>query len=114
MGMLAVRIARTSRWEDRCDRYPTAKKAVSLSRRDGVVGTSRRRFFVALFPPTRSLISGGPMAPAYAATDVAWAAVTAPFHFAAQNELLTDRNRQIVTLQKQVADDKTQLGAKQA
>lgn len=54
------------------------------------------------------------MAPAYAATDVAWAAVTAPFHFAAQNELLTDRNRQIVTLQKQVADDKTQLGAKQA
>jgi hypothetical protein len=70
-------------------------------------------FFVALFPPTRAMLSGGPLAPAYGATDAAWAAVAAPFHFAAQNELLTDRNRQILALQKQVADDKTQLAAQQ-
>jgi hypothetical protein len=69
--------------------------------------------FVALFPPARALLSGGPMAPALNSAGSSWTSATAPFHFAAQNELLTDRNRQILALQRQIADDKTQLSAKQ-
>lgn len=69
-------------------------------------------FFVALFPPSRTLLANGPLAPVYGATDATWTKVAAPFHFAAQNELLTDDNRKIAALQQQVANDKTQLAGK--
>jgi len=70
-------------------------------------------FFVALFPPSRALLANGPLAPAYAGWDSMWANVAAPFHFAAQNEAITDLTRDKLALQKQVADDKTLLTTKQ-
>jgi flagellar motility protein MotE (MotC chaperone) len=63
--------------------------------------------FAFWWTPSRNAIEGGPMAPAWR-TAGTWAdAVAAPFHFAAQNQVITDRNRQIAVLQ-------TQLTASQA
>jgi flagellar motility protein MotE (MotC chaperone) len=62
--------------------------------------------------PSRTVITSGPMAPVWQATGSRFDAIAAPFHFAAQNQLLTDRNRQIVALQAQIADLQSQAAAK--
>jgi flagellar motility protein MotE (MotC chaperone) len=62
--------------------------------------------------PSRSLITGGPLAPFWQDTSSSFDSIAAPFHFAAQNQLLTDRNRQIVALQAQIASLQSESAAK--
>ena len=52
--------------------------------------------------PSRNVITGGKLAPVWGSLGATYDKVATPFHFAAQNELLTQRNRQIIALQKQV------------
>ncbi|MDE2482110.1 MAG: hypothetical protein KGN02_07965 [bacterium] len=65
-----------------------------------------------VWAPSRNVIANGPLAPAWKSGSSAFDTIAAPFHFAAQNQLLTQRNQQIVALQKQVADLKSQDDAK--
>ena len=65
-----------------------------------------------VWAPSRNVITGGPMAPMMQKAGSTFDNVAAPFHFAAQNQLLTDRNRQIVQLQSQVTDLQSQVAAK--
>jgi len=60
--------------------------------------------FALWWAPSRSVVTAGPLAPAWQAGQNAWNAVAAPFHFAAQNQAITDRNRQIAALQTQLAN----------
>lgn len=68
--------------------------------------------FAISWQPSRSVIAGGPMAPLWQDAGSTFNSVAAPFHFAAQNQLLTDRNRQIVQLQAQIASLQSQSAAK--
>lgn len=58
--------------------------------------------FAFAWPPSRNVITSGPMSPAWRVAGDAFGNIAAPFHFAAQNQVITDRNRQIVTLQNQL------------
>lgn len=65
-----------------------------------------------LWPPSRNAIFNGPAAP-MARTAGSWFDVVAtPFHFAAQNEVITDRNRQIAVLQNQLTASQADAGSK--
>lgn len=66
------------------------------------------------WPPARKVLASGPTAPALRWVDDTFAVVAAPFHFAAQNELLTERNQQIVALQGQLASAKKDAQGKDA
>ncbi len=68
--------------------------------------------FAFSWTPSRNAIAGGPMAPLWESTSTSFGAVAAPFHFAAQNQVLTARNRQIEQLQAQIADLQAQGVAK--
>jgi hypothetical protein len=57
--------------------------------------------------PSRNVITGGPMGPLWNTVGSTFDKVATPFHFAAQNQLITDRNKQILALQNQVADLQT-------
>jgi flagellar motility protein MotE (MotC chaperone) len=59
--------------------------------------------FAFVWPPSRNVILNGPAAPAARAVGNAYDAAAQPFHFAAQNQVITDRNRQIAALQAQLA-----------
>lgn len=68
--------------------------------------------FALAWPPSRNAMTNGPLAP-IARTAGAWFdAVAVPFHFAAQNEVITDRNRQIAVLQRQLTDAQNATTAK--
>jgi Tfp pilus assembly protein FimV len=68
--------------------------------------------FAVTWGPSRSVITAGPLAPFMRSTSSAFTTVAAPFHFAAQNELITDRNREIAQLQAQVTSLQAQSAAK--
>lgn len=68
--------------------------------------------FAFVWAPSRSVIANGPLAPAWRASGSAFQGVAKPFNFAAQNEMLTEKNRQIVALQKQIGDLQSQDAAK--
>jgi len=68
--------------------------------------------FAFTWPPSRNVITGGKLAPLWATIGSTYDKVATPFHFAAQNQALTDRNKQIVALQAQVADLQTAATAK--
>ncbi len=68
--------------------------------------------FALSWAPSRSVIANGPAAPAWRTVGDTFGTVATPFHFAAQNQLLTDRNKQIVQLQAQVADLQSKSAAK--
>ncbi len=68
--------------------------------------------FAFVWAPSRNVIVNGPMAPVWRASGTAYGAVAKPFNFAAQNELLTEKNKQLVALQKQVSDLQSQVSAK--
>jgi len=68
--------------------------------------------FAFAWPPSRNVIANGPMAPVWRASGNAYGTVAKPFNFAAQNELLTEKNKQILALQKQVGDLQAQASAK--
>lgn len=62
--------------------------------------------------PSRSVITNGPMAPMWQNLGQRFGVIAAPFRFAAQNQLLTDKNKQIAKLQAQVAALRSQSTAK--
>jgi flagellar motility protein MotE (MotC chaperone) len=68
--------------------------------------------FAFSWTPSRTAITGGPLAPLWKSTSTTFNSVAAPFHFAAQNQLLTDRNRQIALLQSQIASLQAQGASK--
>lgn len=68
--------------------------------------------FAFVWAPSRNVIANGPMAPVWRASDTAYGTVAKPFNFAAQNELLTEKNKQILALQKQVSDLQAQSSVK--
>ncbi|MGC8485326.1 MAG: hypothetical protein ACP5O6_06785 [Candidatus Baltobacteraceae bacterium] len=66
-----------------------------------------------IWPPSRAAILSGPLSPLWNTLGSRFAVVAAPFHFAAQNQLIARRNREIVTLQAQLADAQRSLAAAQ-
>ena len=62
--------------------------------------------------PSRNAIATGPLAPVWNAGATAFDKVAAPFHFAAQNQVISDKNATIAKLQTQVTDMQTQSAAK--
>jgi flagellar motility protein MotE (MotC chaperone) len=68
--------------------------------------------FAIAWPPSRNVVTGGPLGPLWQNLGGRFDTIAAPFHFAAQNQLLTDRNRQIVQLQTQITTLQTQSTAK--
>jgi flagellar motility protein MotE (MotC chaperone) len=63
--------------------------------------------FAFVWGPSRNVIAAGPLAPLWQNVGSHFDTIAAPFHFAAQNQVINDRNKQIVQLQAQV----TQLQA---
>jgi flagellar motility protein MotE (MotC chaperone) len=68
--------------------------------------------FALVWAPSRNVITSGPAAPMWQKASTSFTTVAAPFHFAAQNQVIQDRNHQIVELQAQLADAKAQGAAK--
>ena len=62
--------------------------------------------------PSRNAIATGPLAPVWNAGASAFDKVAAPFHFAAQNQVISSENATIAKLQAQVTDLQTQSAAK--
>jgi flagellar motility protein MotE (MotC chaperone) len=59
--------------------------------------------FALWWGPSRNAIAGGPLAPVWRSAGNWAATIAAPFHFAAQNQTITNLNRQIASLQSQLA-----------
>ena len=66
-----------------------------------------------LWPPSRAAITSGPLSPLWQSLGSRFAVVAAPFHFAAQNQLIARRNHEIVILQAQLADAQRSLAIAQ-
>lgn len=68
--------------------------------------------FAFVWGPSRGVITGGPMQPLMQNVGARFNTIAAPFHFAAQNQVITDKNKQIAQLQAQITDMQTQSTAK--
>lgn len=68
--------------------------------------------FAFIWPPSRAVILNGPAAPAARAVGTAYDNAAQPFHFAAQNQVITDRNRQIEALQAQLTQAQSEAADK--
>lgn len=68
--------------------------------------------FALVWQPSRNVLAKGPLAPVWRATAPFASAVAQPFHYAAQNQLLTERNREIAVLKKQLAQARNRVSAK--
>jgi flagellar motility protein MotE (MotC chaperone) len=68
--------------------------------------------FAFFWPPSRNVILNGPAAPAARAVGNAYDNAAQPFHFAAQNQVITDRNRQIEALQAQLTQAQGEAAGK--
>ena len=68
--------------------------------------------FAFIWTPSRNVITGGPLQPLIQNLSDRFNVIAAPFHFAAQNQVIADKNKQIVQLQAQIADLQTQSTAK--
>lgn len=63
--------------------------------------------FALSWGPSRNVMSTGPMAPLVRNTQAYFDTIAAPFHFAVQNQKITDLNRQIAALQGQLTTAKS-------
>ena len=68
--------------------------------------------FALSWGPSRDAMSSGPMAPIVLSTQTYFDTIAKPFHFAAQNQTITDLNRQIAALQEQLAGAKSDAQSK--
>lgn len=68
--------------------------------------------FALSWGPSRNAMSSGPMAPVVRTTGAWFDTIAVPFHFAAQNQIITDRNRQIAALQDQLSAAKSDSASK--
>lgn len=66
------------------------------------------------WPPSRNLITNGPLKPVATAFDGVWGVVSRPLSFAYQQQQITDRNQQIKTLNDQLESDRKAQDAKDA
>lgn len=64
-----------------------------------------------IVPASRAAIVQGPLAPLWHLSSERFAPIAAPFHFAAQNQLIARRNHEIVLLQAQLADSQRMLAS---
>jgi len=65
-----------------------------------------------MWGPSRSVITGGPLQPMMQNLGDRFNTIAAPFHWAALNQTLTDRNKTIVQLNRQIADMQSEVQAK--
>jgi len=65
--------------------------------------------FAFVWEPSRNVITSGPAAPLWNTVGTTFDKVAVPFHFAAQNQKLTDANKQIVALNAKLADLQAQM-----
>jgi len=65
--------------------------------------------FAFVWGPSRNVITSGPAAPLWNVIGSTFDKVAVPFHFAAQNQKLTDANKQIVTLNGKLSDLQGQM-----
>ncbi len=68
--------------------------------------------FALVWQPSRNFIASGPLAPVWRSTAPAVSTIAQPFHFAAQNQIITERNARILALQNQLAALQKQDAAK--
>lgn len=68
--------------------------------------------FAFTWAPSRNVITGGPIGPLWQKASDTFGTVATPFHFAAQNQVIQDRNHQIVVLQQQLAVAQSASAAK--
>ncbi len=68
--------------------------------------------FALLFPPSHKLIFEGPAAPAIRAAGNLGSVAFQPFHFAAQNQTIADRNREIRRLNAALEESRKTLAAR--
>jgi len=68
--------------------------------------------FAVVWGPSRNVITAGPLAPLWQNIGSRFQMIATPFHFAAQNQVITDRNKQIAQLQTQVAQLQAQSADK--
>ena len=69
--------------------------------------------FAFVWPPSRNVIAAGPMGPVWSVVGNAFNNVATPFHWAAQNQVITDRNTRIAQLEKSNADQASKLADSQ-
>lgn len=69
--------------------------------------------FAFVWTPSRNVITAGPMGPVWGVVGNAFNNVATPFHWAAQNQIITDRNKQIAGLEKSNADLASKLADNQ-
>ena len=65
-----------------------------------------------ILPPSRNYIVNGPLAPVWGFLNVAFENFAKPFHFAALNNEVGQRDSQIAKLQAQLAADKDQIASR--
>jgi hypothetical protein len=65
--------------------------------------------FAFVWPPSRNVITAGPMGPVWSIVGNGYGKIAAPFNYAARLQDITDRNKQIAALQQDKADLKNQL-----
>jgi len=68
--------------------------------------------FAFVWPPSRNVLLNGPAAPAARTVGNTFDTVAQPFHFAAQNQVITDRNRQIESLTAQLTQAQSEAADK--
>ena len=68
--------------------------------------------FAFVWGPSRNVITSGPMGPVWSMVGNGYGKIAAPFNYAAQNMALTEKNKQIMALQKDKADLQNQLTEK--
>ncbi len=65
--------------------------------------------FALVFPPSHRLIFDGPLAPLFRVAGNAWTTAMRPMSFAAENQTIADRNREIRRLNGALEDQRKQL-----
>ena len=68
--------------------------------------------FAIVWQPSRNYIADGPLAPVWRMVGPAFASLAEPFHYAAQNEVITQRNVRIVQLQNELTAARQQNDSK--
>ncbi len=67
--------------------------------------------FAFIWTPSHNAIFNGPLAPMWNALGEGYNRVAAPYHFAQQNSVIAEKDRQIQKLRQQIATDRAQTDA---
>ena len=64
------------------------------------------------WPPSRNWFQNGPLRPVWAIAGAGWSVVAQPLHWAAQNQLIADKNREIRRLNAQLDSQRQEIASK--